>query len=223
MAKDVKQKVSRIKVKKKNWYRILSSRIFGEKEIGETYLSSPESALGRTMKINLKDLTGNIKDQKIYISFTIDKVEGSILRTSATGYELTPTSVKRMVRKSTDRLDDYFVFRSKDGKEVVAKTLVITMFPTQRSVQKEIRKQFKDIIKDEISKNTYDAFINNLVTRKVQNAARKILQKIYPLKEVALRVVALKSSSAEGESAPENQAESPAVEEPAAIQQEEAS
>ena len=108
MAKDVKQKVSRIKVKKKNWYRILSSRIFGEKEIGETYLSSPESALGRTMKINLKDLTGNIKDQKIYISFTIDKVEGSILRTSATGYELTPTSVKRMVRKSTDRLDDYY-------------------------------------------------------------------------------------------------------------------
>src|SRR3989344_2631054 len=124
MAKDAK-KVSKIKIKKKLWYKIVAPRLFGQKEIGETYLTSPDSALGRSMKINLRDLNGNVKDQNSYISFKVNKADGSLLRTSTTGYELTPTYVKKLVRKNTDRLDDAFTLKTKNKNDVVVKILMI--------------------------------------------------------------------------------------------------
>jgi len=193
MGKNAKNKVSRIKVKKKLWCKINAPKLFGQMEIGESYLSSPESAVGRLMKVNLKDLTGNIKDQKVYVSFRIDRADGSTLNTSVIGCELTPTSVKRSVRKNTDKIDDCFIAKTKSGEEVIIKSLVVTSFKTQRSLKKQIRQQLKSIISEESSKSDFSTFMSNLVNRRIQNGAKKIIHKIYPVKEVALRKVILKS------------------------------
>src|SRR3989338_9835963 len=98
------KKVSKIKVKKKLWFKIIAPSIFGNKEVGESYLTSSESALGRKMKLNLKDITGNIKDQNVYISFQVHKANNNMLQTLVVGYELIPSAVKRMVRKMTSRI-----------------------------------------------------------------------------------------------------------------------
>ena len=42
MAKKDKKKVSKIKVKKKTWFKIVAPKIFGNKEIGESYLVDVE-------------------------------------------------------------------------------------------------------------------------------------------------------------------------------------
>lgn len=191
MAKKETQ-TSKIKIKKKLWYRILAPQIFGQKEIGETYLSSPEDALGRSMKINLKDLTGNVKDQNIYIDFKVNKVDGSVLKASIKGYQLAATHVKKLVRKNTDRMDDYFVFKSKDGKEVVLKSIIITAHKTQRSVRKQLRTQLKSFFEKELKENDFVTFVNDLVTRKIQAGVRKQLHKIYPLKEATVRMLFIK-------------------------------
>ena len=68
MAK-AKKKVSKIKVKKKIWYKVIAPKIFAQKEIGESYLSDPAKAVGRKLSVNLKELTGNIKSQNVYIGF----------------------------------------------------------------------------------------------------------------------------------------------------------
>ncbi len=198
---------SKIKIKKKLWYRIIAPQIFGQKEIGETYLSSPEDALGRSMKINLKDLTGNVKDQNIYIDFKVDKIDGSVLKTIVKGYQLAATHVKKMVRKNTDRMDDYFLFKSKDGKEVVIKSIIITSHKTQRSVKKQLRSQLKAFLEKELKENDFVAFVNNLVTRKAQADLRKQLQKVYPLKEATVRVLFLKEEQAAGGGVNEKQAD----------------
>ena len=70
MAKNVK-KIKKIKIKKKIWYKVLASKQFGLKEIGESYLTTPEIALGRKLKVNLKELTGNVKDQNVHLKFKI--------------------------------------------------------------------------------------------------------------------------------------------------------
>ena len=114
MSKSTTKKVSRIKTRKKAWFKIFAPQVFGNKEIGETYLPAAENALGRLLKISLKDITGNVKDQNAYIGFKIAKAEGSALRTEVISYQLTPASVKRLVRKNTARLDDYFTFTTKD-------------------------------------------------------------------------------------------------------------
>ncbi len=190
MSKDQSKKgLARVNTAKKTWYRVVGPKAFGQMELGETYLAAPEVAMGRTVKINLKDLTGNVKDQNAYVGFTIDAVEGTTLVSSVSGYELTATSVKRMVRKNTDRLDDYFVFKTKEGKNVVIKTLLITQSKAQRSVQKQLRQKMKAMLAEEVNNNTFEAIISNLVTRKTQMTLKKVLYKIYPVNEAAIRVL----------------------------------
>ncbi len=205
------KKVSRIKVKKKTWCRLLAPAIFGQMEMGETYITGPESALGRVLKYNLKDLTGNVKDQNAYVLFRIDRSEGSILHTAVVGYELTPGYVRRLVRKSTTRLDDYFKFVTKDGRTVVVKSVLVTLNKVQRSVGKGLRKQLQSTLQGEISQGDFATFISNIVSGKVRNELKKRLNKIYPLKEIALRSIQLRENE---------EIVAPPVVEPVAVQAE---
>lgn len=202
MAKADKKKVSKIKVKKKLWYKIIAPKLFGQKEVGEAYLASPENALGRLMKINLKDLTGNVKDQTAYIGFKINKVDGNVLRTAVVGYELTPTYVKKSVRKNTDKLDDHFRFKTKDGKDVVLKSLTITFHKSQRSVKNQIRKELKSLLEKEVKESDFAAFVGDLVNRRVQMTVKKKLHKIFPVKEVSVKSLKLKDEKVEREVPP---------------------
>ena len=191
MAKKDKKKVSKIKVKKKTWFKIVAPKIFGNKEIGESYLVDAEKAVGRKMKVNLRDLTGNFKDQNVYIGLQINKSNGSILNTSVTGYHLTTAHVKRAIRKNTNRLDDFFTLKTKGGKNIILKSLVVTFGKTQRSTRSQIRKALGEYFAEEVSKVSLDNFISNLVNHKLQIAAKRKLNKIYPLKEVSVRVLKL--------------------------------
>ena len=193
MAKKDKKKVSRIKTKKKVWYKLIAPKLFGNKEIGESYLASAENAIGRKLKISLRDLTGSIRDQNVYIQFGIVKVEGSNLKTSVTGYQLTPAYVKRIVRKNVARLDDYFTLKTKEGKAVILKSLVVTLHRTRKSTKNDLRKQLHILLQEEIGKSEFDIFIGNLINGKIQSGIKKKLSKIFPVKEVAVRVLQLKT------------------------------
>src|SRR3989344_4821576 len=196
MSKDqTKKGLARINTARKIWYKIIGPKLFGQMELGETYLSSPETAIGRSVKVNLKDLTGNVKDQNAYVNFVIDALEGTTLKASVSGYELMPTSVKRMVRKNTNRLDDYLVFKTKDEKTVILKTLLITQAKAQHSVQKQLRQKMKLYLSDEIKRNTFETVIANLVSRKIQISLKKILYKIYPVNEATVRILAISQNA----------------------------
>src|SRR3989344_1611160 len=197
MSKDqTKKGLARVNTARKLWYRIVGPKLFGQMELGETYLASPETAIGRNLKINLKDITGNMKDQNAYVKFTVDEIDGTTLKASASGYELTATSVKRMVRKNTNRLDDYLIFKTKDGKNVVIKTLLVTQTKAQRSVRKQLRQKMKAYLAEEVKNNTFEIVVSNLVTRKTQMTLKKLLYKIYPVNEAAVRVLAFAKSNA---------------------------
>lgn len=185
------KKTSTIKIKKKRWFKIISPSLFGKKEMGESYLGNAEEAVGRTLKINLKDLSGNVKDQNAYVNFVIERTEGSNLMASTTGYQLSNSYVKRAVRKSTSRIDDYFVLKTKDDKNVIVKTLIVTFNKAQRGVCTAISKELGRTLRSEAGKADFETFISQVVTYRLQSALKKKLSKIYPLKEIALRVVKL--------------------------------
>jgi small subunit ribosomal protein S3Ae len=187
----VEKKVSRIKAKKKLWYKIIAPKIFANKEVGESYLAGPEGALGRIVKINLRELTGNIKDQNNYIILQIAKASGSNLNTVLVGYELSNIGVKRAIRKNAKRLDDCFALKTKTGRPLVIKTLMVTVNKTQRSKGIMLRNKLREILQEELSKSDFNTFVSNLVTQKILGAARKRLNKIYPLRELAIRVLKL--------------------------------
>ena len=160
-----------------------------------------------------------MKDQNAYVCFKLDAIEGNVLKASAIGYELTATHVKKLVRKNTDRIDDYFTFTTKDRKNIIVKTLIITQIKAQRSVRGQLRKKLSDFLAEEAKNSTFDVLVDNLATRKIQMTLKKILYKIYPVNEVAVRVLTLKKSTAvEGnpaEETPVAAAEEEALEAPA--------
>jgi ribosomal protein S3AE len=192
MAK-VKRKVSKIKIKKKLWFKIVAPKLFGSKEIGESYLPSADAAVGRIMGVNLRNLSGSIRDQNVYITFKISGVQGTTLQTSTLGYKLLPTYIKRMVRKNTNRLDDYFELPLQNGNKVVLKTIMVTLGKTQRSTRSALRVALESFLEEEISKTDFSTFVSTLVNKKIQSAAKKKLQKIHPVKEVAVRFLQIQS------------------------------
>jgi len=187
----VEKKVSRIKAKKKLWYKIIAPKIFANKEVGESYLAGPDGAIGRIVKINLRELTSNVKDQNSYIVLQITSASGSNLNTVLVGYELNNIGVKRAIRKNAKRLDDYFALKTKSGRPVVVKTLMVTISKTQRSKGVMLRSKLKEILQEELGKSDFNTFVSNLVNQKIMGAARKRLNKIYPLRELAIRVLKL--------------------------------
>jgi small subunit ribosomal protein S3Ae len=191
MAKKDKKKVSKIKIKKKVWHKVISPKIFGNKEVGESYLQSPDKAIGRKLVSNLKDLTGNIKDQNVMIGMQINKVDGSTLRTIVVSYQLTPAYVKRAVRKNTAKIEDYYVLKTKGGKNVIVKTLVVTINKVQQSVRTALRKELQAFLQAELEKTDFATFVSLLVNRRILNEAKRKLKKIFPSKEVSVRMLKL--------------------------------
>ena len=189
------KKISKIKVKKKLWFKIFSPKSFGEREVGQTYLTSVETAVGRSLKINLKNVTNSIRDQNANVVFLINKSSGGNLMTRTIGYELTSAYVKRMVRKNSNKLDNYFVFKTKNGQEVILKSLLVTLGRAQRSTRTTLSKCLEEFLKKELAKYDFDTFVGELVSRKIQSSAKKSLQKIHPIKEVAVRILKLKDFS----------------------------
>lgn len=192
MAKSDKKKISRIKVKKKLWYKVICPKIFGQKEVGESYLASPDQAIGRQMQISLREVTGNVKDQNAYIGFKIASVQNNNLQTEPISYKLTPAYVKRVVKKNTNRVDDHFILKTKDDKDFVIKVLMVTLNKTNRSVRTALKKAIHELLKEEASKSTFDGFMSAVVSQKIQPGLRRRLAKTYPLREVSFRAVILK-------------------------------
>lgn len=194
MAKNIvgkKKKVSKIKVKKKIWFKVMSPKLFGSKLLGESYLQSADKAIGRVVRINLKNLTGSMRDQNADASFKITSLNGTTLQTAVIAYELTQAYVKRAVRKNANKLDDYFELETKAGQKVILKSLMITTVKTQRSTQSALRKALKEFLTAEVKKTDFEGFVTALVAKKIQIAGKKALQKVHPLKEVAVRVIKL--------------------------------
>jgi len=185
------KKVSKIKVKKKRWFPVLSPRFLGQKEIGESYLSEANAAMGRVLKISLRELTRNIRDQNIFVSLRINEISGSNLQTEVMAYAYMPFFIRKLIRAGTGKIDDSFVLKTKDNKNVRFKPLAITVFSVNKSIKTAIRKKLKELLAEEVSKANFDSIVMDLLRYKLQMELKKKLNKICPVREVIMRVVKL--------------------------------
>ncbi|MBR9683304.1 hypothetical protein GOV03_02075 [Candidatus Woesearchaeota archaeon] len=189
------KKVSKIKIKKKRWFPIFAPKFLGRKEIGESYLTGPEVAKGRTVKISLRELTKNIRDQNISVSLRINEISGSNLQTEVVAYAYMPFFVRKLIRTGTGKIDDSFILQTKDGKNVRFKPLAITVFKVNKSIKTSIRKRLKELLAEELSKSTFDTIVVDLLRYKLQMDLKKKLNKICPVREVIMRVMKLEEGN----------------------------
>jgi len=189
MAKDIKSVVDTWK--KKRWHPIVAPKLFSERVIGESPALEPAMMIGRTVKSNLTNLTGDIKKQHVEVTFEVDKVMGDTAYTYIRSFEINPSAMKRFVRRGKKRVDDSFKCRTSDSKTVVIKPFLVTKAMTTNSIITKLRKTAREVLTRGISGSTYDQICNDFVLYNLQKSMKAVLNKIYPLKICEIRMMSL--------------------------------
>lgn len=175
------------KTKKKKWYKIIAPPLFEGQEIGETFIEEPKNTIGRTIALNLMVLTNDPKKQNINVGFRITSVEGESLKTEIYNYILTPSSIKRFVRRERDRIDDSFDCITSDNKVIKIKPLLITRFKTNNSVLSSLRLATRKFLYGAALKTAFNELMKDAISHRLQNQLKASIKKIYDVKTCEIR------------------------------------
>ncbi len=178
-------------LKKKQWFKIVSPKDFGESEIGETFLSEPEQALGKTLLVSLANLTGDYQKQNVNIKFRIVGQENGILKTAFNGYFITPSAAKKLIRKSRDKLDDSFLVKTLEGIPLRIKIVMITKSRTRGGILAALKKHTRDVMSKMVGSMNLETFAREVSMHRIQQNLSKELKRIYPLSICEIRVAEL--------------------------------
>ena len=175
------------KLKKRQWFQIIAPKQFENVVLGETLVYEPQAMMGKTLSHNLMNLTSDPKKQNINIHFKIVEVQGDKGITSIIGYEIVPSSVKRFVRRNSEKMDLSFTCETADNVSVRVKPLVITKADVKGSVAAKMRNLIVQFLIKSIKKMSYDGVVNDLISHKIQSLMRENFYKMYPLKVCEIR------------------------------------
>ncbi|MBW3019491.1 hypothetical protein KY329_04895 [Candidatus Woesearchaeota archaeon] len=192
MAKKIIKK-TKSKVVKKKWYNIVAPKIFNEAPAGEILLAEPEAAKGRIMKTSLMTVTGDPTKQNQSINLKLTSFSDGKYFTEVTGYKLLPAAVKRLVRRNREKIDDSFVVKTKDGKLARLKPIIVTRGKTTNSVLTAMRKYVQAYLAKYASSVTFDELVRDVIGRKMQGDAVKVLKKFHPIGIFDIRMITLVS------------------------------
>lgn len=176
---------------KKNWYPIVAPEGFNNALLGESPVADLDELIGRTVSINLMTLTNDMKHQNVNLSFKVLKSADGKAVTEVIGYETSPSSIKRFVRRDISRLDDSFVVETGDNKLVRVKIMVLTKNKTTSSILKVVRRTMIDQVALEAEKTDFESFLKDIIYHKLQGAIRDNLKKIYPVRAFEVKRVEL--------------------------------
>ena len=175
------------KLKKKQWYQIIAPQQFNNVVLGETLVYEPTQMVGKTLSYSLMNLTNEPKRQNTSIHFKVVDVEGDKGKTRIMGYQIIPSTVKRFVRRNSEKMDVSFTCETADNVFLRIKPLIVTKADVKGSVAAKLRYSIINFLVKTIKKIKYDEFINDLISRKIQDATKANLNKIYPLKVCEIR------------------------------------
>jgi small subunit ribosomal protein S3Ae len=175
--------------KQKKWYRVVAPQQFGSRQLGETMALEEDMLRGRTVKVSLSLVTGDAKKQSTNAIFEIKEVKNGVAETVLKAMEIAPSSIRRLVRKGKNRIDLSFICATKDGVVCRIKPFVVTRSKVGGLLLTKMRKLLEDVVRVEAHKETFDNFVYDVITGKVQRAIKQRLNKIYPLKICEVRVL----------------------------------
>ncbi len=177
------------KQRKKRWFPIMAPKLFNQQVLGKSYVYEGSTLLGRILTVNMMTLTRNIRKQNIKVKFKIEELKGSNLTTSMMSYELIPSAVKRLVRRSKNKIEESFVVKTGDNVKIRIKPLIITRNKIKSSIVIALRKKLVEELTKRIGKLNFEALIKDMISNKLQKDVKYSLNKVYPVKISEIRVL----------------------------------
>jgi ribosomal protein S3AE len=140
------------------------------------YHYSEEDLENSVVKI---DLTRNLKGKNLELRAKIllnnKKLFGEII-----SLRLLSSYVKKVVRRGTDYVEDFFERSWKDAKLKI-KPLMVTRKRVSRSVRKAIRELVKKSLENHLKVRDSKEIFSEILTNKIQKTISQKIKKIYPL------------------------------------------
>jgi ribosomal protein S3AE len=166
---------------KKHWYTVVAPKQFQSTKLGETCAYSVASLHGKTLKANLMTLTNDPKRQSVTLSFRIKEVVNNNCVTDITTYAINNTHIKRLVRKASNKLEDSFLVKTKDGVTYKIKPILLTRHKANKSTLTAIRKKTQETMRQFVASMDSRDIFTQLITHKLQMETKNTLKKIYPI------------------------------------------
>jgi len=198
-------------VKKKVWVEIVAPKLFYERSIGQSYVSDPRSLIGKNIKVNMMNLTGDPKRQSTNVFLVINSQKENKMGTEFIGLQIVQSSLRRMVRRGKGKIDENVTARTKGGKELLAKLFITTMRLSKSSTMAALRKAAKAAFIQKVSGMTFDTMSKEMLSTRLQKDIKSKISKIYPVSMVEIRY--LKLTGKEGPVVQLDAEEQPKVEE----------
>jgi len=177
--------------KLKKWWPVFAPKYLNSKKIGETPASEIENIIGRKIDVSLAVVTDDIRKQNINSKFKIIGIEGNNAISELVKYEISPASIKRHIKKGRARIDDSFICKTADNKNIIIKPFIVTKSNINRSQETAIRKITKTTINEAVSSMSYQQFVQDLISQKIQKTILNAIKKIAPPKVCEIRVMEL--------------------------------
>lgn len=180
---------TQIAKKKKKWFSIIAGPEFNNAEVGETLANEDTKITGRTLEVNLANITQDPKSQNIKVKFRIKEVKGNEAHSEFISYKMLSTYVKRVIRPAKEKVDDSFQYETKDNAKIVMKTLILTKAKTKHSILSNLRNKSHELLRDYCKKIDYKNLIIDLVSHNLQKDLKNALKKVYPLSVCEIRMM----------------------------------
>ncbi|MBN2880500.1 hypothetical protein JXM83_00465 [Candidatus Woesearchaeota archaeon] len=194
MAKKVKDTKSLLKWKKKRWYKIVAPKVFREVVLGESFVMDSATLVGKTVKANLMNITGNARKQNMNVKFEVSEIQNDKAVTNLVSYEVIPSAIKRLVRRKRDKIELTPVLKSKDDVKFRIKPLIITKDNCANSIHTQMRKLVALELFNYATENVFEQLVIDIVSGKIQNDLKAKLKKLYPVRVVEIRAVTIEKS-----------------------------
>lgn len=181
------------KIKGKQWITIISPKIFGEKEIGQTLVTTPENLVGKNVVLSAVEVIGDFNKYYLKFRFKVKSVLAGKAYTEFNGSECLQDYISRMVLRRVRRIDSVQDIVTKDNIKVRVKGLTIVSKRVKSSLESKIREYVSELIKSMVESYTSEKLIEKFISNEIKNAIIKEGRKLYPIRNFEIRKIEVRA------------------------------
>jgi small subunit ribosomal protein S3Ae len=174
------------KRKAKRWYRVLTSKELGEIELDSALATSPESMIGRVVRISGQAISGDFSKGHLRLLFKIEKVNGDDGIAMFIGHEAGSDYMRGLVRRRRSRIDSISEGTTKDGYRVRVHPVVVTRSRMNQSQGMGISGETTSYLEEYLPTISLGQFFQDLLSGSIAREIHSRCKKIIPISGVEL-------------------------------------
>ena len=163
--------------------------------LGETLAEEPAELMGRHLHLNLMTLINDPKKQSITVHFAITEIKGDVAIASLVHYSLNNSFLKRLVRKTSNKMEESFLITTRDSHLCRIKPVLFTRNKVNNSTLTSLRKKAEEHLRQIFTQYSLVELFQLIISNKLQMEMKTALKKIYPISSCEIKTFYTESSS----------------------------